>query len=102
MIVNVAKKDTIITINPISNVNKGSQVTVDGKLKNADGTALKNTNVVVYVNGLHHTVKTDTSGYYNYTFTANSVGINEIMVKYIGNANYNASNSTTTFKVIKT
>ena len=95
----VNKKNTKITINKIANTNKGKNVSVTGKFTNADGTALTNSNIVVYVNGAHHTVKTDSKGLYNYTFTANVIGVNNITVAYMGNAKYNAFNTTTTFTV---
>ena len=95
----LTKKNTKITINKIANANKGKNVSVTGKFTNADGTALTNSNIVVYVNGAHHTVKTDSKGLYNYTFTANVIGVNNITVAYMGNAKYNAFNTTTTFTV---
>ena len=95
----VDKKDTVMTVDAIADVNKGDSVTVTGTFKNADGTAFRNSNVIVYVNGAHHTVKTDNNGNYNYTFTAKLVGDNEIRVVFNGNNKYNACETTTTFTV---
>ncbi len=95
----VNKKDTMITVNPISDTIKGKNVTVTGKLTNADGNRLKNSNVIVYVNGLHHTVKTDNDGIYNYTFKANNIGNITLTVRYNGNEKYNPYSINTTLLV---
>ncbi len=95
----VDKKDTVITVDDIADTTKGKNVTVTGKFTNEDGTALTNSNIVVYVNGAHHTVKTDSTGTYSYTFKAKNIGENYITVAYSGNAKYNTFHTTTTFNV---
>ena len=59
----------------------------------------KNSNVIVYVNGLHHTVKTDNDGIYNYTFKANNIGNITLTVRYNGNEKYNPYSINTTLLV---
>jgi TolA-binding protein len=95
----VDKKDTIITINPMSAVKKGDSVTVKGTFKDSTGAALIKSTVIVYINGEHHTIKTDNKGVYNYTFTAKKIGENEIKVVYNGNTKYNAYETKTTLTV---
>jgi hypothetical protein len=95
----VDKKDTIITINPMSAVKKGDSVTVKGTFKDSTGAALIKSTVIVYINGEHHTIKTDNKGIYNYTFTAKKIGENEIKVVYNGNTKYNAYETKTTLTV---
>ena len=86
---NVAKKDTTITMDTVT-VDNG-KISITGTFKDNDGTALKNSNVVVYINNAHYTVKTDDTG--AYTFTGKANGTATVNVAYMGNARYNAYTS---------
>ena len=93
--INVIKKDTKITIKKIYSGKINDNITITGKLKNEDGKALINSNVVVYINDGHHTIKTNNRGIYSYVFTPKMVGEYNITVEYKGNTKYNPSNTTT-------
>jgi hypothetical protein len=95
----VDKKDTKLTLNIVGNYSKGNNITVTGKFTTIDGVNLINSNIVVYINGEHHTVKTNSSAIYSYTFVANKIGKNNITVEYMGNPKYDSSRNNTLFTV---
>ena len=96
----MVKQDLKITINPISNVKKGSTVTVTGTFTDANGKVRANTNLKVNLNGKEYTTKTDTKGIFTYKTTANTLGTNTITLSHNGGANYNPTSSKATFSVI--
>jgi len=95
----MVKQDLKITINPITNVKKGSTLTVTGTFTDANGKIRANTNLKVKLNGVEHTTKTDTKGVFTFKTTANKLGTNTITISHTGGANYNPTNTTKTFTV---
>jgi len=93
----VDKKESEITINDIATVTCNDDVKISGLIASIDGIALRHVNVFVYLNGEEQHVTTDTNGVFRATFTTSTVGEQEVSVVYKGNANYLASNATTTF-----
>ena len=99
---NVIKSDCIVTIDTINDAVYKDNVTITGRFTTAGGVALKNSQVIVYINGASHTVKTDNNGVYTIITKATATGINNVTATYKGNAKYNAYTSEiTTFNVAK-
>lgn len=96
---NVSRQSTKITCNNLKTVNKGSAVKVSGRLVDANSNALKSVNVVVKVNGVKHVVKTNSNGYYSYSFKASKIGSNSVTVSFGGTKNYLAKSISKKFSV---
>ncbi len=96
----MVKQDLKITINLISNVKKGSTVTVTGTFTDANGKIRANTNLKVSFNGVEYTTRTDSKGVFTFTTTANKVGSNTIIISHAGGANYNPTSSMKSFTVL--
>ncbi|RAP51225.1 MAG: hypothetical protein BZ138_05705 [Methanosphaera sp. rholeuAM270] len=97
---NVVAKDTKITINKISQAQYSDKVTVTGKLISTNNNPIMNSLVVVSVNGVRKSVKTNSNGVYTSKVTANKIGVNNVSVVFNGNAKYKRQNASTTFKVV--
>ena len=95
--VEVMPMDTIITLDAISAVKKGENITVSGKVVDENGDPVSGT-VKLIINNGRATVKTDFDGVFMYDFTANRLGTTNITASYIGGNRYFASytNSTVT------
>ena len=94
----VAQQDTSIIIDEITPVKSGNNVTVTGKLVDANGNPIKGT-IKLLINNGRATVKTDDSGVFTYTFVASKVGVNNISASYLESTKYLASNTTATVEV---
>ncbi|RAP44067.1 MAG: hypothetical protein BZ135_08845 [Methanosphaera sp. rholeuAM6] len=97
----VAKKNTTVTINSISNVKVGNNVTIKGKLVDETGKAITNAKVKVTVDGKSKVVTTDSKGNYKATLPTSSAGQKVVKVEYTGNDTYNGATASSNFKVIK-
>ncbi len=98
---NVGKQDVIVTVDEISKVNAGNNVTIKGTFTDNLGKALSNSNVRLYVNGVKYYAKTDKTGTYTLSVLVTNVGVNNLTVGYGGNTKYNEYNVNTTFDVGK-
>ncbi|RAP44105.1 MAG: hypothetical protein BZ135_08755 [Methanosphaera sp. rholeuAM6] len=94
------KENVIVTVNPIGNTKKNTNVTITGTFKRACGKVLANSNVRLTVNGVTTYVKTNSKGEYNYTYNATKSGTNTVTAGYGGSGNYNSYTTTTKFTVI--
>ena len=94
----VAQQNTNIIIDDITPVKTGSNVTVTGKLVDANGNPIKGT-IKLLINNGRATVKTDADGVFTYTFVASKVGVNNISASYLESTKYLATNTTATVKV---
>ena len=97
----VNKQNIIVTVNSIKTVRYKDDVTITGKITDKNGKALYNINALIYINGKLFKAKTDTTGAFTLTTTANTIGTNNVTVSYPGNSNYNSNSTKTTFKVNK-
>ena len=98
---NVEKQDIIITYNPIKDVAFNDNITITGRVTDANGKAISNINVLITINDILYKAKTDTTGTYKFTTAAKNIGINNISIGYNGNANYNSFETSTTINVDK-
>ena len=98
---NAGKQDVIVTVDDISEVNAGNNVTITGHFTDNLGKALSNSNVRLYVNGVKYFAKTDKTGKYTLSVLVTKVGVNNLTAGYAGNTKYNEYNINTTFNVGK-
>ena len=96
---NVDKQNITITYEPIEDTVCGENVTINGKVIDITGKALKNINVLIHINSKLYKAKTDSIGAFVFTTAANILGTNNVTLGYAGNAYYNSYETTTTFKV---
>ena len=101
MTFNVGKQDVIVTVDEISEVNAGNNVTISGHFTDNLGKALSNSNVRLYVNGVKYFARTDKNGVYTLSVLVTKVGVNNLTAGYAGNTKYNEYNINTTFNVGK-
>ena len=97
----VNKLSTIITIDPIETIIKGTQATITGTLTDENNNAIANAQVKITINGSPKTVKTDSEGRFTHTYTFGQIGENTIKVTYAGSANYDEAENQTTVEVTK-
>ena len=99
--VEVGAADAVITLDKISSVQKGEQVTISGRIADNNGNAIANAQVKIMINGSPKTIKADANGVFTYTYTMNKIGTNNITVKYTGSAKYAETEVSTTVEVTK-
>jgi len=97
----VNKKDTKITLNNIAATQYSNKITISGKFTRSTGEVLSNAAIVVKVNGVNYTAKTDANGSYSVNYTVTKVGTNNVTAIFAGNSVYNAKNVSKTFVVNK-
>ena len=97
---NADKQDVIVTVDSISEAKVGDNVTITGKFTDANGKAITNSNVRIFVNGKKYYARTDSTGTYTISVAVTAVGINNVSVGYGGSDKYNAYESNTTFNAI--
>ncbi|RAP43712.1 MAG: hypothetical protein BZ136_09430 [Methanosphaera sp. rholeuAM74] len=97
----VNKKDTSIILNYIPNVQYSDKVVLAGKLTRSTGEKIANANIVVFINGVNYTTKTDANGNYALNYTATRVGTNNVAAWFAGNSVYNEVDTSRTFTVSK-
>ena len=97
----VNKQDSTISIEPINNVKIYENMTITGTLKNSYHEAIQDSPITIAINQETVQANTDYYGRWTYTFTADTVGINNITVTYNGNTNYNPNTTSINFIVNK-
>ncbi len=97
----VDKADCIITIDDVTTVKYGENVTITGTFTNGAGKAIANSKVKLQLNGVYAYVKTDKNGVFTWTTAANRAGENTIVASYGGSSYYNSYKTNTTFNVEK-
>ena len=101
IIFTIAKQDVVVTVDQIEDAVYGDNVTITGKFTDANGKAISNSNVRVFVNGKKYLTRTDKTGAYSLTAKVTSVGENNVTVGYGGNDNYNAYEDSIVFNADK-
>ena len=96
--VKVNKQTPTITINKIDKTPVNTQVTITGKLQNKNQ-SISNANVIVTINNVKQTVKTNKDGVYTLNYTTNKLNTNNVTVTYNGDNKYNKAQNKTTFTV---
>jgi hypothetical protein len=94
------KENVIVTVNPIGDVKKNTNVNISGTFERACGKVLANSKVKLTVNGVTTYVKTNSKGVYTYTYNATKSGVNTVVAGYGGSANYNSYTTTVKFNVV--
>ncbi len=92
---------SVITIDPVDTIVKGTKATFTGTLMDENGEAIANAQVKLNINGNTKTLKTDSEGRFTHTFTMNTVGENIITATYAGSASYEAAEAEITVEVVK-
>jgi len=95
------KQNLVITINPIKQTTQGDNITITGKLTDANGKIRANTGVKLLINTGRATVKTDSKGVFTYITTLGKVGKNNVTVSHLGGANFNPTSTSTTYIILK-
>ena len=97
----VEKQDIIVTYDPIQDAKYKDIINITGKITDVNGNGLYNINALITINGKLYKAKTDKTGAFILTTTANNVGTNDVTLAYNGNTYYNGYETTTTFNVDK-
>ncbi|RAP49077.1 MAG: hypothetical protein BZ136_03865 [Methanosphaera sp. rholeuAM74] len=97
----VNKKDTVIVLDDVSGAEYSDRITIGGRFTRSTGVALSNASIVLTVNGVRYTVKTDAAGFFAINYTVTKVGVNNVTASFGGNSVYNAADVSGTFTVIK-
>ena len=97
----VRKIKTTITLDPVSDIPYGKNITISGILKDEFGKPLSNVNISVVINGevKSSNVTTDNNGKYSMNVTKSNVGIKNIIVSYDGNLTHHASSNSSSLNV---
>lgn len=96
---NVTKKDTKLSIDPVSNATLGNNVTIKGKYTDSSGNPLKSTTVSLVVNDAKYGIKTDQNGVFKIEYETFVSGINHIEAYYRGTEKYSGTSLNATFNV---
>ena len=97
----VNKADCIITIDSVTSVKYGENVTIVGTFTSTTGKAISNSKVRIDINGKATYVKTDKNGVFVLTTTATKAGENILKASYGGSAYYNSYKTNITFNAEK-
>ena len=99
--ITVRKIKTTITLDPVSDIPYGKNITISGILKDEFGKPLSNVNISVVINGevKSSNVTTDNNGKYSMNVTKSNVGIKNIIVSYDGNLTHHASSNSSSLNV---
>ena len=98
--VTVTPLDTSIIFEELAPTKSGETVTITGKLVDEKGNPVVGT-IKLLINNGRATVKTDKTGAFTYAYNATRACENTITANYLVNNNYEASETITTFTVVK-
>lgn len=90
---------TSIKLNSISNTELGKTVTISGFYTYGKSQPLRQTSLVVDVNGQKAYAKTDNRGYFRYTYRTSVPGNNNVTVSYPGTARFKGASVSKLFYV---
>ena len=97
----VIKEDVNLTVEPISPVLVGDNVTVVGKLLDVDGEAIVGAQVNVTVGDESKVVPVDSEGNYNASFSTSVVAAERVTVTFAGDDKYNSDKVSEIVEVYK-
>lgn len=92
-------QDTYITLNNINDVKNGEYVTISGYYRYGQAKPLRQTAMVVNINGNKYYAKTNNDGYFSYNYKTTKTGSNNVTVSYPGNTKFKSASLTKTFNV---
>ena len=95
------KHNSILTINPVSTVKVGDNLTITGRLVNDENNPISKENVTLTINTENIIVTTDDDGVFEYNYTTTNAGQHNLTVSFEGNKNTNGNTTNTTFNVDK-
>ena len=98
---NGPKPLTVITINPMENVTKGSSAIITGTLTDTGNNPIANAQIRLTINGSPKTLRTNENGEFTHTFKMTKEGTNNITATYAGNSIYEAVEGEITVEVAK-
>ena len=98
--VTVNRAGTRITLNMIDTVVQKANVNITGQLSDENDNGIYGT-VKLLINNGRATVKTDSTGAFTYAFNATKLGENTIKASYLVSNNYEASETSAAFTVVK-
>ncbi len=98
--VQVMPTDTVVTIDNLSDIMEGDNITVTGTLHDVKGNPLRYTSVGILTNENKTYTRTDENGFYNYTYTNKHAYDDVVIVYYPGYHNYGFSEEIGSFTVI--
>ena len=96
----VGKKETVMTIDPISTKQYMDDVVINGRFTRSTGVAIKNAQIILTINGQTYNTRTLADGTFIYTFTAQTRGVNNVTASFGGNSVYTDSTDEITFSVV--
>lgn len=96
----MVKQDLKITVNPISQVKMGNNVTITGKFTDANNVARTNSNVKIYINDVYGSAKTNSNGVFTYSAKVTKVGVNNVTLNHNCGTNYDPTSTNNTFAVV--
>ena len=99
---NVEALSTVIKMDDLNQVIKGTEATISGTLTDEKGNVIANAQIKLSINGSPKTLKTDSEGRFTHTYTFAKVGENTITATYAGNPNHEATNAEIRVNVTKT
>jgi len=95
----VYKKETIFSIDKISEVEYTDSINITGRYTDIDGNNLRYTPIKLKVNDNQFNIYTDSAGQFIFMVKALQVGTNNVTVSYGGNARYASAIGETSFEV---
>ena len=85
----------------VNDVNCTDYTSIRGTLADIDNNKLKQTRVILNINGETYYTRTDENGKFNYSYKTKKAGKNNITARFNGTENYNAVSKSKTFNVYK-
>ena len=98
---NVNKQDLKINFDKINDVVYGHEVTITGTFTDGLENARANIALRIFINGKGVSTRTDSDGRFSVNSKVGVIGTNNVTASHMGGANYNPTNTTTTFKMLK-
>ncbi len=97
-ILNVSKAATNSTINVNGSI-VGKNITINGTATDENGNPLANVTLNVTINGIVHSVTTNSGGFWSLTYVANASGTFNVQVSYLGNSTHLDFTNITSFNI---
>ena len=98
---NINKQDLKIKFDKIKDVVYGHEVTITGTFTDGLGNARQNIALRIFINGKGVSTRTDNNGRFTVNSKVGSIGTNNVTASHAGGTNYNPTNTSTTFKMLK-